>query len=110
MLAADLAVLRSGASVLGELPAAVLAAVLVPGVYEGGYNQRANARYMEEQRAAVVLENDELGRLTDVVRDLLDDDSKRQQMAEAARKLARPEAADQIAAMLIEASVQGVAA
>ena len=110
MLAADLAVLRSGASVLGELPAAGLAAVLVPGVYEGGYNQRANARYMEEQGAAVVLENDDLGRLTDVVRDLLDDDAKRQRMAEAARKLARPEAADQIAAMLLDPSLQGVAA
>jgi UDP-N-acetylglucosamine--N-acetylmuramyl-(pentapeptide) pyrophosphoryl-undecaprenol N-acetylglucosamine transferase len=110
MLAADLAVLRSGASVLGELPAAGLASVLVPGVYEGGYNQRANAQYMEDQGAAVVLENDELGSLTDVVRSLLDDDAKRQQMADSVRKLARPEAADQIAAMLIEATPQGVAA
>ena len=57
-----------------------------------------------------MLDNDELGRLTGVVRDLLDDDAKRQRMAESAGKLARPEAADQIAAMLIDASLQGVAA
>ena len=110
MVAADLAVLRSGASVLGELPAAGLAAVLVPGVYEGGYNQRANARYMEEQGAAIVLENEELGRLSDVVRDLLADDAKRQAMAEAARAMARPDAADQIAAILTGGSLQGVPA
>ncbi len=110
MIAADLAVLRSGASVLGELPAAGLAAVLVPGVYEGGYNQRTNARYMEEQGAALVLENEELGRLADVVRDLLSDDAKRQAMAEAARKMARPDAADKIAQMLTGASLQGAPA
>lgn len=110
MVAADLAVLRSGASVLGELPAAGLAAVLVPGVYEGGYNQRANARYMEEQGVAVVLENEELGRLSDVVRDLLGDDARRQAMAAAARSLAKPSAADDIATMLVEMAPQGAVA
>ena len=102
MAAADLAVMRSGASVLGELPAAGLAAVLVPGVYEGGYDQRANARYLEERGAAVVLENEELGRLTDVVRELLSDETRRRAMAEAARKLAQPEAARTMARMLTE--------
>jgi UDP-N-acetylglucosamine--N-acetylmuramyl-(pentapeptide) pyrophosphoryl-undecaprenol N-acetylglucosamine transferase len=110
MIAADLAVLRSGASVLGELPAAALAAVLVPGVYEGGYNQRANARYMEEQGAALVLENEELGRLTDVVRDLLNDDAKRTQMADSAHKMARRDAADEIARMLTNTTLQGAPA
>jgi len=101
MIAADLAVLRAGASVLGELPAAGLPAILVPGVYEGGYNQRKNARYMEEQGAAVVLENDELGRLSDVVRDLLADSARRQAMAAAARSLARPDAANEVAKLVI---------
>lgn len=110
MIAADLAVLRSGASVLGELPAAGLASVLVPGVYEGGYNQRANARYMQEQGTALVLENEELGRLTDLVRELLADDAKRQSMADAARNLARPSAADEIAEMLRSPTLQGAPA
>ena len=65
---------------------------------------------MGGQGAAAGPENDERGGRTGVVRDLLDDDAKRQRMAEAARKLARPEAADQIAAMLLDPSLQGVAA
>ena len=102
MAAADLAVMRSGASVLGELPAAGLPAVLVPGVYQGGYDQRANARYLADEGCAVVLENEELGRLTDVVRDLLADETKRRAMSDAARRLAQPDAARTIARMLTE--------
>jgi UDP-N-acetylglucosamine--N-acetylmuramyl-(pentapeptide) pyrophosphoryl-undecaprenol N-acetylglucosamine transferase len=102
MAAADLAVMRSGASVLGELPAAGLPAVLVPGVYEGGYNQRANARYLADEGCAVVLENEELGTLTDVVRGLLADETKRRAMSDAARRLAQPDAARTIARMLTE--------
>ncbi len=114
MAAADLAVLRAGASVLGELPAAGLPAVLVPGVYEGGYDQRANARYLEERGAALVLEGRRLDRLTEVVRELLSDDARRRAMGEAARRLAQPDAARRIARMLrevsLESSAQGVAA
>lgn len=103
MAAADLAIMRAGASVLGELPAAALPAVLVPGVYEG-WDQTPNARLLEEQGAAVVLENDQLGRLTDVVRELLTDDARRIAMGEAARRLARPDAARRIARIVQEAA------
>jgi UDP-N-acetylglucosamine--N-acetylmuramyl-(pentapeptide) pyrophosphoryl-undecaprenol N-acetylglucosamine transferase len=102
MFAADLAVLRSGASVLGELPAAGLPAVLVPGVYEGGYDQRANARYLYERGAAVILENDSLGHLSNLVRELLSDGDRRRTMGEAARRLAQPDAAQRLARMLEE--------
>ena len=110
MAAADLAVLRAGASVLGELPAAGLPAVLVPGVYEGGYDQRANASYLEEQGVAVVLERERLEQLTSVVRELFSDDPRRRAMGEAARRLAQPEAATRMAQMLREAATRGVAA
>ena len=103
MAAADLAVMRAGASVLGELPAAGLAAVLVPGVYEG-WDQMPNARYLEQHGAAVVLENDRLDRLAEVVRDLLVDDARRRELGEAVRRLARPNAARDLARMLREAA------
>jgi UDP-N-acetylglucosamine--N-acetylmuramyl-(pentapeptide) pyrophosphoryl-undecaprenol N-acetylglucosamine transferase len=102
MAAADLAVMRSGASVLGELPAVGLPAVLVPGVYAAGYDQRANAGYLAERGAAVVLENEELSRLGDIVRELLADAPRRESMAQAARSLARPDAAERLARMLEE--------
>ncbi len=101
MVAADLGVLRAGASVLGELPASGLPAILVPGVYEG-WDQGPNARYLEEQGAAVVLENDRLDELTDFVRPLLSDDARRRAMSEAARRLAQPEAALRLARLLQE--------
>ena len=49
-----------------------------------------------------MLENDQLDRLTDVVRELLADDARRRAMSEAARRLARPDAARRIATMLRE--------
>jgi len=100
MKAADLAVTRSGASVLGELPAAALPAVLVPGVYEG-WDQSPNARWMEQQGAAVLLPAAELSRLADVVLELLADDTALQAMRRASAALARPNAARDIARMLV---------
>jgi UDP-N-acetylglucosamine--N-acetylmuramyl-(pentapeptide) pyrophosphoryl-undecaprenol N-acetylglucosamine transferase len=100
LAAADLAVMRAGASVLGELPAVGLPAVLVPGVYEG-WDQSPNARFLEEQGAAVMLPNDQLERLPALVRELLGDESRLAGMREAARRLARPEAAPRIAQLLM---------
>ncbi len=102
MAASDLAVMRAGASVLGELPAAGLPAVLVPGFYEAGYNQLPNAQYLESQGAAVIVENSQLGMLVGVVHELLSDGERRRAMGEAARRLAQPDAARRVASMLME--------
>jgi UDP-N-acetylglucosamine--N-acetylmuramyl-(pentapeptide) pyrophosphoryl-undecaprenol N-acetylglucosamine transferase len=109
MTAADLAVMRAGASVLGEVPAAGLASILVPGVYEGGHNQHDNAQFLRKQGAAVVLENEQLGELGKAVRELLSHDVRRRWMAEAARRLARPDAARTIAGMLEDVAVRRAA-
>jgi hypothetical protein len=102
MVAADLAVMRAGASVLGEVPATGLPAILVPGVYEGGYNQNANAEYLEAQGAAVIVHHSQLGTLAPVVRELLADPARRRAMSEAARRMARPDAARRLASILTE--------
>jgi UDP-N-acetylglucosamine--N-acetylmuramyl-(pentapeptide) pyrophosphoryl-undecaprenol N-acetylglucosamine transferase len=103
MAGADLAVMRSGASVLGELPATGLPAILVPGVYEG-WDQSPNARFMEKEGAAVMLPNDQLHRLPGLVQELLSDEARLESMRKAARRLARPEAARCIAQLLIGAA------
>lgn len=101
MAAADLALCRSGASVLGELPAVGLPAVLVPYPYAGGH-QRLNAKYMEKQGAAVVLEDDELHGMLPLIGGLLHDEARLRSMRDAARRMARPDAATRIARTLID--------
>jgi UDP-N-acetylglucosamine--N-acetylmuramyl-(pentapeptide) pyrophosphoryl-undecaprenol N-acetylglucosamine transferase len=107
MIAADLVVSRAGASSLGELPAAGAPSILVPGEYEG-WSQAPNAEHMQAAGAAVMLRNAELERLGDLVLELLGDEARLQAMGMAARALARPEAARDLARVLID--VSGVAA
>ena len=103
MLAADLAVLRAGASTLGELTAAGLPAVLVPGTFAGGH-QRDNAKWLADGGAAVVLDESAIARLGDTVLALINDESRLAAMSAAANRLARPGAADAIADIIVEAA------
>lgn len=101
MVASDVAVMRAGASVLGELPAAGLPAILVPGRFAGGH-QRANAAWLADGGAAEVLPESRIGELLPRVFTLLDDPARLQHMREAARSLDRPAAADDIARIVLE--------
>lgn len=101
MLAADLAVMRAGASILGELPAAGLPAVLVPGTFAGAH-QKDNAKWLESAGAAIVLEESSIDRLGGLLGELVDDPERLQAMAASARALVRPEAARDIARLIEE--------
>jgi UDP-N-acetylglucosamine--N-acetylmuramyl-(pentapeptide) pyrophosphoryl-undecaprenol N-acetylglucosamine transferase len=101
MAAADLALCRAGASILGELPAIGLPAVLVPLPIAGGH-QRPNARYLEKNGAAVLLADADLDRMLPVVGGLLRDKARLRAMSEASHRLSRPDAAGRIARILIE--------
>jgi UDP-N-acetylglucosamine--N-acetylmuramyl-(pentapeptide) pyrophosphoryl-undecaprenol N-acetylglucosamine transferase len=101
LLAADLAVMRAGASVLGELPAAGLPAVLVPGTFAGGH-QRDNAQWLVERGAAVILEEAEISTLGTLVQGLLGDAGRLTAMRQSAQAAAQPGAADAIAALIVE--------
>jgi UDP-N-acetylglucosamine--N-acetylmuramyl-(pentapeptide) pyrophosphoryl-undecaprenol N-acetylglucosamine transferase len=103
MAAADLAVMRAGASALAEPPAAGLPAILVPGRFAGAH-QRANAAFMAKRGAAVMLSEEELSRLAETVLGLLDDPERLCAMRKAARALARPDAAQAIAELVLEAA------
>ncbi|MBI5948051.1 MAG: UDP-N-acetylglucosamine--N-acetylmuramyl-(pentapeptide) pyrophosphoryl-undecaprenol N-acetylglucosamine transferase [Chloroflexi bacterium] len=101
MLAADVAVMRAGASVLGELPAAGLPAILVPGTFAGGH-QRDNARWLADAGAAVILEETAIATLPAALLGLLNDRARLEAMRAAAEGLARPDAAADIAAIISE--------
>ncbi len=101
MRAADLAVLRAGASILGELPAAGLPSILIPGTFAGGH-QRYNANWLAEKGAAVVIEERDLATFESSTLALLGDDTRLASMRAAAESLNRPGAAAAIAEIVME--------
>ncbi len=102
LAAADLVVARAGASTLGEFPLFGLPAILVPYPHAWRY-QKVNADYLAERGAAIVLEDEVLQQeLLTVVKDLLENPSRRKAMRTAARLLARPQAAEDLARQLLE--------
>lgn len=102
LAAADLVVSRAGASVLGEFPYFGLPAILVPYPHAWRY-QRVNAAWLEDRGSAVVVEDEDLPeRIVEAVGELFADDDRRRQMVAAARDLARPKAAEQVARLLVE--------
>jgi UDP-N-acetylglucosamine--N-acetylmuramyl-(pentapeptide) pyrophosphoryl-undecaprenol N-acetylglucosamine transferase len=105
LAAADLAVARAGGSVF-ELAQYGLPAVLVPYPHASADHQTANARWMVDAGAAVVVRDDELTpeRLRREVDALLADPERLRGMAEASRALARPDAAKVVAREVLEAA------
>lgn len=105
---ADVVLCRAGAMTVSELAAAGVASILVPFPYAVDDHQTANARYLSDHDAAVLLPQSQmtalgfaqlLGSLTP---------ASLRNMAEAARRLALPEAttkvADQCLALASEAT------
>ena len=104
LAAADLVVARAGGSVM-EIAAAGRPAILVPYPYATGDHQRTNARWMAEGGAAVVIPDRELTpeRLTGEIARLLADEDRLRDMSIAARRLAKPDAAERIAREVLQA-------
>jgi UDP-N-acetylglucosamine--N-acetylmuramyl-(pentapeptide) pyrophosphoryl-undecaprenol N-acetylglucosamine transferase len=94
---ADLLVCRAGAMTVSEIAAAGIASILVPFPHAVDDHQTGNARYLSEQGAARLLPQRELdpARLAALLGEL--DRDACEAMARAARSLARPEAAAQLA-------------
>ncbi len=101
LAAADLAVSRAGASVLGEFPIVGLPAVLVPYPHAWRY-QKVNAEYLASRGAAVSLPDEAIeSGLAPTVIGLLSESERLVKMRDAVRRLARPEAAATLAAEII---------
>ena len=99
MKAADLVICRAGATTLAELTAAGRPAILVPLPTATDDHQRKNAEVLARAGAALIVEERHLTGegLAAAISGLVADGEARSRMAAAARKLARPDAAQRIA-------------
>lgn len=107
--AADAVVCRSGASTLAELTVLGLPSVLVPYPHATADHQTANARSVAEAGGAVVVGDGEFdaARLVAEAEPLLLDEQRRSAMAAAARSFGRPDAADEVARLVVAAVAGG---
>ena len=105
LAAADVAVARSGGSVF-ELAQYGLPSILIPYPHASADHQTTNARWMAERGAAVILGDDELAKLRAEVDALVDDPDRRARMSAAAKALAKPDAAKDIAAEVLSAAAR----
>ena len=106
---ADLIVGRSGAGTVTEAAAVGKPGLFIPLVPTGGDEQTRNARRLVEVGAAVILPSAEMSgpRLTEEVRALLSDPVRLQKMGLAARTLATPNAAFDLAAAVLALAEHG---
>ncbi len=110
--ASDLVVSRSGATAIAEIEIVGRPSLLVPYPFATEGHQMKNARAVEKAGAAVVVPDDELNgeRLADEVFELLKDAARLALMAERARALGRPDAAERVAEAVLALTRRGSAA
>jgi len=102
---ADLVVCRAGALTLAELCAAGVGSVLVPFPQAVDDHQTKNARFLVERGAATLLpQGDDLPAQLATVLKTLGDRADLLRMAQAARALARPNAAEHVAQVVLRLS------
>jgi UDP-N-acetylglucosamine--N-acetylmuramyl-(pentapeptide) pyrophosphoryl-undecaprenol N-acetylglucosamine transferase len=105
--AADLAVCRAGAITCSELAVTGTPSVLVPSPNVTADHQTKNARALADAGAAVLLPEPRLrGEFLPTVQGLMDDADRRDAMTEAARVIARPDAAAEIARAVLALAQQ----
>lgn len=100
----DVVISRSGAGTIAELTALGKPSVLIPLATSAGNEQEHNALRLQEAGAAVALVRDAVTSegLRIAVAPLLSSSGTRQQMAQQARSLGRPDAADRLVEVLLD--------
>ena len=104
---ADLAICRAGAVTLSELACAALPSILIPYPFAIDDHQTANARYLMDAGAAMLIPQPQLTpqRLAEELKNLIQVPDRIRCMAGNALSLAKPDAAQMVAEIcLIEAS------
>lgn len=105
---AELVVCRAGATTLSELTVAKKASILVPFPFATDNHQEVNAQSLVKAGAALMFRESELTgeQLAREIRRLKEDPEKRRQMEKKAGLLGRPEAAKELADVLVDLMIQ----
>lgn len=101
---ADLVLCRAGALTIAELAAAGVGSILVPFPHAVDDHQTRNAEYLVREGAALLIPQRQLdpAQLGDLLLELGQDRGRLLDMATAARRVARPDAAERVAALCLE--------
>ena len=104
---ADLVISRAGAGTVSELCIKGKPAILVPYPHAADDHQTANAKFLADQGACIMIADKALTgqTLLAAIEDLRDNTQKRSQMAETMKTLAMPHGADLIADQILGADV-----
>ncbi|MFJ3306401.1 UDP-N-acetylglucosamine--N-acetylmuramyl-(pentapeptide) pyrophosphoryl-undecaprenol N-acetylglucosamine transferase [Streptomyces sp. NPDC086549] len=104
---ADVVISRSGAGTIAELTALGKPSVLIPLATSAGNEQEHNALHLQKAGAAVALVKDAVTPegLRAAVGPILASTEQRRQMAQQARTLGRPDAADRLAELVLTVAV-----
>ncbi len=101
--AADLIVARSGATTTAELSVTGKPSILVPLPSASNNEQFLNAKEMEKQGAAILVENNDISdKLFTLIQSLMKNETELQNMSNAALKLGKPLASQHIAEEILK--------
>ncbi len=98
----DLVLARAGGMV-AEITATGTPAILVPGEFGSKGHQAASADFVSRSGGALVVEQDNVARVATEIASLIEDPTRLAEMSAASSAVGRPQAANVIAARMIEA-------
>ncbi|MHB1950655.1 MAG: undecaprenyldiphospho-muramoylpentapeptide beta-N-acetylglucosaminyltransferase [Acidiferrobacteraceae bacterium] len=103
---ADVIICRAGAMTVAEICAAGVAAVLVPFPHAAADHQMANARFLGDRDAAIVLAQTEFtpGRVAELLRGFAQAPELMRRMATLSHACATPDATERVARLCLEAA------
>ena len=96
--AADLVIARAGATTIAEVATLGLPVVFIPSTVVAANHQYMNAKALEESNAAIILKDEELAdKLYMVVKNLINDKNKLEELKNNIKQFSKPNAAVEIA-------------
>ena len=99
--AADLIITRAGANTLAEFGVQGRACIVIPSPFLTGGHQLKNAQYLDDSKAALIIQEDNLDKIYDSIKSLMNDKSLRSSYADKLHSITITDATQRLANILI---------